>query len=100
MDSSIIKVHALLDSGVFVCFIDKDFVNRHKLPFITKKHPIPVKVIDGRLLISKDVTYETTPLDIVIEKYHSIIIFNIIKSLSNPVVLGLSWLDTYNPSIY
>jgi hypothetical protein len=79
--------------------MDKDFVDRHKLPLVTKKHYIPVEIIDGRPLVSEDVTHETTSLDIVLEGYHSIIVFNIIKSSSNPVVLGLSWLDKYNPAI-
>jgi hypothetical protein len=52
MDSSSIKVHALLDSGTFACFMDKDFVDRHKLPLVTKKHLIPIEVIDGKPLVS------------------------------------------------
>jgi hypothetical protein len=52
MDSSSIKVHTLLDFGVFACFMDKDFVDRHKLSLITDKHPIRVKVIDRRFLVS------------------------------------------------
>jgi hypothetical protein len=54
MDSSSIKVYALLDSGASACFMDKDFVERHKLPLVAKKHPIPVEVIDGRPLVSGD----------------------------------------------
>jgi hypothetical protein len=79
--------------------MDKDFVDRHKLSLVTKKHLIPVEVIDGRSLISGDITHETTPLGLVIEGHHSIIVVNIIKSPSNPLVLGLSWLDKYNPVI-
>jgi hypothetical protein len=89
MDSSSIEVHALLDSGASQCFMNKDFVDHHKLPLATKKHPILVEVIDGRPLISGDITHETIPLDIVIERHHSIIAFNVIKSSSNLVVLGL-----------
>ena len=89
METNSIKVHALLDSRAFACFMDKDFVDCHKL-LVTKKHLILVEVIDERLLVSRDVTYETIPLDIVIEGYHSIIAFNVIKSPSNPIVLGLS----------
>jgi hypothetical protein len=48
MDFSSIKVHALLDSGTFACFMDKNFVDRHKPPLVTKKHPILIEVIDGR----------------------------------------------------
>jgi hypothetical protein len=64
MDSSSIKVHALLDSGAFACFIDKDFANRHKLPLITKKHSTSIEVIDGRPLMLGDITHGTTLLDI------------------------------------
>jgi hypothetical protein len=52
MDSNCIKVHTLLDSGASICFIDKDFADRHKLPLITNKHHILVEVIDGRPLVS------------------------------------------------
>jgi hypothetical protein len=98
-DSSIIKIHALLDSGPSACFMDKDFVDHHKLPLVTKKNPIHVEVIDERSLVSGDVNHETNLLDIVIEGHHSIIAFNVIKSPSNPVVLSLFWLDKYNPTI-
>jgi hypothetical protein len=37
INSSSIKVHALLDSKASACFMDKDFVDRHKLSFVTKK---------------------------------------------------------------
>jgi hypothetical protein len=99
MDSSNINVHTLLNSEASACFMDKDFVDCHKLPLVSKKHPIPIEVIYGRPLVSGHVTHETTPLNIVIEGYHSIIAFNIIKSPSNPIVLGHSWLDKYNPAI-
>jgi hypothetical protein len=99
IDSNIIKVHALLDSKASTYFINKDFADRHKLPLITKKHSIPIEVIDGRPLVSGDVTHETISLDIVLERYHSIIVFNVINSSSNPIVLGLSWLDKYNSVI-
>jgi hypothetical protein len=90
MDSSSIKVHALLDSGAFACFMDKDFIDRHKLSLVTKKHPTPVEVIDVRPLVSGNVTHETSRLDIIIEGHHSIVAFNVIESPFNPVVLGLS----------
>jgi hypothetical protein len=67
MDSSSIKVHALLHSGASAYFMDKDFIDRHKLPLITKKHSILIEVIDGRPLISGDVSHETTPIYIIIE---------------------------------
>ena len=98
-DSCSVKTKALLDSGASACFIDKDFAEKHNLPLVTKKSPVHVEVIDGRPLVSGDVTKETKPLDAYIESHQSTIVFNVIRSPSNPVVLGLSWLDRYNPDI-
>lgn len=98
-ESRSIQVSALLDSGASACFIDKDFAERHKLPLVTKKIPVPVEVIDGRPLISGDVVQETKPLSISLEGHQSSVIFNVIKSPSSSVILGLSWLDRYNPDI-
>ena len=98
-DDHSIKVSALLDSRASACFIDKDFAERHKLPLVTKKWPVSVKVIDGRPLVSGDVTQETKALDIYIDQYRSTVVFNVIKSPSNPMILGLSWLNRYNSNI-
>ncbi len=94
-----IKIKALLDSGASACFIDKNLVKRHNLPIVLKKSPVAVEVIDSRPLISGDVTHETKPLDIILEGHRSTIVFNIISSPSNPLVLGLSWLEMINPDI-
>jgi hypothetical protein len=94
-----IKVKALLDSGASACFIDKNLVKRHNLPIVPKKYLVTVEVIDGRPLISGDVTHETKPLDIILEGHRSTIVFNIISSPSNLLVLGLSWLEKINPDI-
>ena len=94
-----VKVKALLDSGASACFIDRDLVKRHNLPIVPKKYPVAVEVIDGRPLISGDVTHETKPLDIILEGHQSTIVFNIISSPSNPLVLGLSWLEMVNLEI-
>jgi hypothetical protein len=67
MDFNSIKIHALLDSEASACFIDKDFVNCYKLSMVTKKHPIPLEIIDGRPLVSRHVIHETAPIDIVKE---------------------------------
>ncbi len=79
-----IKVKALLNSGASAYFIDKNLVKRHNLPIVPKKYLVTVEVIDGRPLISGDVTHETKPLDIILEGHQ------IISSPSNPFVLGFS----------
>ncbi len=94
-----IKVKALLDSEASTCFIDKNLVKRHNLLIVLKKYPVTVEVINGRPLISGDVTHETKPLDIILEGHRSTIVFNIISSPFNPLVLGLSWLERINLDI-
>jgi len=98
LNSRSVKTKALSDFGASTYFIDKDFAEKYNLPLITKKSPVHVEVIDGRPLVSGDVTEKTKPLDAFIESHQSIIVFNVIKSPSNPVVLGLSWFDKYNPT--
>jgi len=46
-----------------------------------------------------DVTHKTKPLEVSIEGHKSTIIFNIIKTPSNPIILGFFWLQKYNPMI-
>ena len=68
----------------------------HKLPLVAKKCLISIEVIDGRSLAFDDVIHETQPLNIYIHGHHSTVIFNVIQSPSNPIILGLSWLDRYD----
>jgi len=50
-------------------------------------------------LSSGDVTDETTPLKVSFDGHSSLIVYNIIKTLSNPIILGFYWLEKYNPFI-
>jgi hypothetical protein len=45
MDSSSIKVHALLDFGASACFMDKDFIDCHRLPLVIKNILSPKKLL-------------------------------------------------------
>ena len=62
----------------------------HKLLLVTKKIDVLVEVIDGRALISGNVVQKTNLLFVSLEKHQSIVVFNVIKSPSNAVILGLS----------
>ena len=85
-----IKTLALLDSGASACFLDKEFAKRHKIPLVLKSKPVHIEVIDGRPLLSGSVTHESKPIEVVFENHSSFVIFNIIRTPSNPVVFGLS----------
>jgi hypothetical protein len=56
---------------------------------------VHVEVIDRQPLSSGDVTHETIPLEVKFGNYSSSIVFNIIRTPSASVILGLSWLEKY-----
>jgi len=57
--------------------------------------PLVVEVIDGHNLSSKLITHETKTLTITIGS-HSKVVFNVISSPTNPIIIGLSWLILHN----
>jgi hypothetical protein len=58
---------------------------------------MPVEVIDGCNFLSRLVTHETKPLDVTIGSHANKVLFNIISSPRNLVIIGLSWLVLHNP---
>jgi hypothetical protein len=51
-----------------------------------------VEIIDGRNLSLGPVTHETKPLNVTISSHTSKVIFNVISSPKNLVIIGLFWL--------
>jgi hypothetical protein len=98
-NSTSIHSHALLDSGASTCFIDKAFVCAHNIPTIRTSQPIPVEAIDGRALSSGAVTETTIPLVLQIGAHQEELTFYLIATPRHPIVLGLSWLETHNPTV-
>lgn len=90
------EVFALLDSRAWACFTDKDFVKNQEIALVKKIKSVHIEVIDGRSLSSRDVTYEIVLLDVAIKEHNSIVVFNVIISFFNPIILRLSWLKKYN----
>jgi len=66
---------------------------------IKKTEVVHVEVIDGQSLSSGNVTQETIPLETMSNDYNSHIVYNVIHFPSSPIILGLSWLEKYNPQI-
>jgi len=50
-------------------------------------------------LSSRDVTHKTTPSKVLFDGHSNLIVFNIIKTPFNLIILGLSWLKSFNLSI-
>jgi hypothetical protein len=64
---------------------------------VEKNTPMPPEVIDGQNFSSRLFTHETKPLDVTIGSHTSKVVFNVISSPSNHVIIRLSWLVLHNP---
>ena len=93
------KTLALLDLGASTCFLDEEFAKRHKIRLVQKSKPVHVEVIDGQSLLSGSITHESEPIEVAFKDHSSYVVFNIIRTPSSLVILGLSWLEDHNPSI-
>jgi hypothetical protein len=60
---------------------------------------LPIEVIDGWNLSSRLVTRETKPLNVTIGSHTSKVVFNVISSPRNLVIIGLSWFLLHNPQV-
>ena len=91
--------NTLIDSGASACFIDNDFAERHKIVKVKRNKSSVVRMIDGRTLSSGAVTEITEPLLLTMGEHTERIVFNVIRSPSYPIILGMTWLKHHNPII-
>ena len=96
--STSIHSHALLDFDASTCFIDKSFVYAHNIPAVHISQPISVEEINGRVLSSGPVIEATISLALQVGAHHEVLTFYLIATPQHPIVLGLSWLETHNPT--
>ena len=90
---------ALLDSGASSSFIDRDFAELLNIAFEELPWSIPVTTIDGSSLKNGDVTHCTVPVLIKTCLGSEQLRFFVIKTHSQPIVLGAPWLLKHNPDI-
>ncbi len=97
--SMTMEIVAWLDYSAYVCFINKELVRRRTIILMKKSMPIAMEVIDGQSFPPRPMMHETKALNIIIEMHTSKVTFNVISSLTNPIVIGLSWLILHNPRV-
>jgi len=97
--SMIIKIQTLFDYNAFTCFVDKELVQQHKLTLLKKITLVGVEVNDNQNFSSRVVTHETKALETTIRSHSIKVMFNVILSLKNLIIIGLSWLILYNPRV-
>jgi len=66
------------------------------LAIMEKNTLVPIEVIDGRNLSSRPFTHETKPLNVTIHSHTNKVVFNVISSLRNHVIIRLLWLVLHN----
>jgi hypothetical protein len=89
----------LFNFGAYVCFFDKELVQQHKLALVKKVTSVGIEVINNCSFSSGLVTHETKALEITIGSHFNKVMFNVISSLKNPIIIGLSWLILHNPQV-
>jgi hypothetical protein len=67
---------------------------------VEKATQMAIKVIDGQKFSSRFVTHEIKVLMVIIGSHNIKVVFNVISSLANHVIIGLSWLILHNPQIH
>jgi len=66
---------------------------------VEKTTQVVVKVITGRSLSSRPIMHETKALMVTIKSHNNKVVFNVISSLTNLIIIGLSWLILHNPQV-
>ncbi len=98
--STTVWTQTFINSRAFACFIDKELVQQHNLALVEKATQMAIKVIDGQKFSSRFVTHEIKVLMVIIGSHNIKVVFNVISSLANHVIIGLSWLILHNPQIH
>jgi hypothetical protein len=83
------EAQALFDSSTSTCFMDKELMQPYKLVIMEKNTLVPIEVIDDRNLSLGPITHATKPLNVTIGCHTNKVVFNVISSPKNLVVIGL-----------
>jgi len=79
----------LFHSNAFTCFIDKELLEQHELTLVKKTTLVIIEVSNDWNLSLGPMTHETKVLEINIGLHLSKVVFNVISSLTNPIIIGL-----------
>src|ERR1700753_4018573 len=87
---------AMIDSGATNNFINQTLVEELSLPTQPRPFTMPVKDIAGRQL---GVVDKQVKIKIKMANHEEELLLNVIGTGKHPIVLGLPWLKTHNPTI-
>ena len=98
MNNQPISCNALVDSGSDLSVISQEFLEQIGAITLKLSTPLQLEVIDGSILESGIITHYTF-LSLIYNKYPFHFKFYVVQNLHSPIILGLDWLQTYNPKI-
>jgi hypothetical protein len=88
----------MVDSGTSGNFINKDFVEKHKIPKTKKKNKKRIKVIDGRDIADGVIEYECL-VKMCINEHVEEVFLDVTSLGQHNLMLGIPWLKGHNPKI-
>lgn len=90
-------LQALIDSGADANFVDVQPAKELDLNLQPLPHPIQVRSLNNQLL--HQFKFQTQPVLLSIENHTEKLIFLVLETSSQPLVLGIPWLARHNPHI-
>ena len=94
---SFVDSHALVDSGAMANLISESLVLSLQIPVVEKK--IPYKVVMANRSVAASIRFETLPIWLCFGSHLERLTFDVMPSLSHPLIVGLPWLASHNPMI-
>ena len=95
--NSSIDSHALLDSGASTNLISEALVLASKIPVVKKLHSYNVVLADNSVITS--IVFKTIPIWLRMGPHKEKISFDVMNSLSYPLIIGFPWLRAHNPFV-
>ncbi|KFY26276.1 hypothetical protein V491_01375, partial [Pseudogymnoascus sp. VKM F-3775] len=91
----------MIDSGATGDFMTQKLAKKQGFRMQLKSNPYPLNVIDGEPISGNNgmVTYETAPLEMVLNGHKETIQFDIVHMDNFACILGMPWLTKHNPYI-
>ena len=88
--------HILIDSGATDMFVSKKWIEKNQLAPTTLGRPLQVELVDGK---TKENITDSLEAEITIGQFKTREKLHVITLGRYDLVLGINWLEKYNPSI-
>jgi len=93
-----VTIKALLDSGIIEMFIDKKIAAKHRFKLQKLDRPVTVRNIN-KINNSKEAIIYQVEVNIYYKSYVERIRIDIYNLRRTDIILGIPWLQVYNPKI-